>query len=167
MENQQYLGVSLALLLVFAGLMWIGISVYCALRSRHVLNKPGRCKGQVIGQMHAGWWATRTEGEVPAYALTSYGGLAASRGIHFLPWFPCVRYTAGGRTYMRVLGEGVRYGTWRLGQTVYLRYDPENPTVCAIEGDPSAGIALRLGLLAGAVLTAAGAVCLMVLAAIG
>lgn len=167
MNNGHYLGISLALLLIFAGLLCIGVSVYSVLRSRQVLNKPGRCRGQVIGLMRTSRWTTQTEGEVPHYALTSYGGRAASQGLHFLPWFPCVRYTVGDKTYTRIVGDGSLHNTWRIGQSVRLRYDPETPVVCAIEGDPSPGTVLRLGLLAGVALAAVGAACLMVLAMLG
>ncbi len=74
MNNGHYLGISLALLLIFAGLLCIGVSVYSVLRSRQVLNKPGRCMGQVIGLMRTSRWTNQTEGEVPHYAFTSYGG---------------------------------------------------------------------------------------------
>lgn len=164
MNNEQLLWLSLAAMLLFLGLLCIGASVYILFSNRRLLNQPGRCRGQIIGLVRIGPVSTHTEGEVPLYAHSSYGGNAVSRVIPFLSWFPCVRYTVGERTYTRIIGEGVREGVWQVGQSVRLRYDPASPILCAIEGDPSPETMSRLGVLAGLVLSVLGAAWLIVLA---
>lgn len=164
MNNEQLLGLSLAVMLLFLGLLCIGASVYVLFGNRRLLNQPGRCRGQIIGLVRIGPISTHTEGEVPLYAHTAYGGNAVSRVIPLFPWFPCVRYTVGERTYTRLIGNGVREGVWRVGQSVRLRYDPASPITCAIEEDPSPEIMSRLGVLAGLVISIIGAAWLIVLA---
>jgi len=61
-------------------------------------------------------------------------------------YYPIVEYVVGGKTYTAELDSGS--SSYRLGQTLSIRYDPSNPSVVHAEGS----IGLILMIVSGAIL---------------
>lgn len=61
-------------------------------------------------------------------------------------YYPIVEYVVGGKTYTAELDSGS--SSYRLGQTLSIRYDPGNPSVVHAEGS----IGLILMIVSGAIL---------------
>lgn len=155
MQGQDVLLVgALVMLLGLMGLIFIGLALWGRAHSRRLQSLPGKADGTVTGLLRVGLWDRRTMGEVPGGAVMGFSVAAGEQygghlSMRLFPWFPCVRYTVGGRDYVRVMGEGLPEGSWRVNQRVRVRYDTENPRISAIEGDPSYPLSFKVDLLLG------------------
>ncbi len=168
--------------------VWIWAGIFCAVigfglllvtvmtgavHQKEVRRCTASAEGRVTGIAEQRPASTREEGDVPPLALQAWG-FAAGHDVSFIGnllnslsakrFFPCVRFHANGEEQVRIGFVPTGKGFFRLGQTVAVRYDPDEPRCFLIEeAEPAAKSAFFAQLAAGAVLLAA-AVVLFVLA---
>lgn len=142
-------------------LMLGAFGVWQLVHAKRMQALPGRAQGRVTGLVKSRLLRNECQGDVPEGVLAGWG---VAQGEQFWggmlhkrvpPWFPCVSFEAGGRGFVRIFGTGAFQGTWYVGQTVFVRFDPGAPHISALEGDPSPRIAALLAFAAAAALLAA------------
>lgn len=159
MQDLSMLYMALSIMLLVAGVCVLGLALFCYVHARRMDNLPAAVSGEVIGLVKMRFFGRKTLGEVPYHTYASYNGGFATP---LFPWVPCVRYTVGGREYIRLRGEGVREDLWYIGQRVTVRYDPAAPGISSLDSDPSPYFAARLQLYAGLALLLTGLVAVTV-----
>lgn len=141
---------------ILAVYFW-GFAVYDAVQQKKRNGFSDQTGGTVIGLVRSHLFQNETHGEVPQGALIGWG---VSQGEQYWggmlkfripPWFPCVKFVVDGKEYIKIMGEGNFKETWERGQAATILYDPANPNICAIKGDTSLQIKMRLNLAAGIV----------------
>ena len=131
----------------------------------------GRARGTVDGMVrHRFLQRYEKTGRVPDDAY-HYWGYSTAHGVQFAllsalgrkNWYPCVQFSAGGRTVSSISPNGFGRDVWNIGQEVEVKYDPSNPAECLIVNQTALrrmaalhfGAALLCAVLAVALLVAA------------
>ena len=121
------------------------MAVYDSMAGKRMNNLTGVTTGKITGLVCSHLFRNDSYGDVPGGVIIAWGvaqGEQLWSGIGTLkkrmpPWFPCLKYEVNGEEIMKLTGEGVWKDTWEVGQNVMVLYDPEKPSICMIEGDPS------------------------------
>lgn len=140
-------------------IFYLVMAVYEAMYEKRMRNLTAVATGRVTGLVCSHLFRNDTYGEVPGGVLIGWGvaqGEQMWSGMSSLkkrvpPWFPCVKYEVDGKEIQKITGEGVWKDTWEIGQKVMVLYDPEKPSICRVEDDPSYRYKRNVDLIIGCV----------------
>jgi len=140
-------------------IFYLVMAVYEAMYEKRMRNLTAVATGRVTGLVCSHLFRNDTYGEVPGGVLIGWGvaqGEQMWSGMSSLkkrvpPWFPCVKYEVDGKEIQKITGEGVWKDTWEIGQKVMVLYDPEKPSICRVEDDPSYRYKRNVDLIIGSV----------------
>lgn len=150
-QEQMFInGWRIPLVLGMLAVLFFCFALYHVVQERKMRSLSGHTQGEITGLVRFLPFRNEVHGDVPDGTLLGWG---ISQGdqvwgslirVRIPPWFPCVRFEAGGKEYSRLTGEGTGKETWHTGQRVTVLYDPENPRVSTIEGDDSLRIRAKM-----------------------
>jgi len=140
-------------------IFYLVMAVYEAMYEKRMRNLTAVATGRITGLVCSHLFRNDTYGEVPGGVLIGWGvaqGEQMWSGMSSLkkrvpPWFPCVKYEVDGKEIQKITGEGVWKDTWEIGQKVMVLYDPEKPSICRVEDDPSYRYKRNVDLIIGSV----------------
>lgn len=157
---------------IFCGVLGFALLLLAVMTEIQHRREAQRCTlqtdGQVTGIAEQRPAGTRAEGDVPPLALQAWG-FAAGHDLSFMGnllnsmsskrFYPCVRFRAAGEEQVRIGFVPTGRGFFQPGQTVGVRYDPDEPRCFLIEeAEPAAQRGFRAQLAAGIVLLTAAVV---------